>query len=104
MSNGERMIKEKKKEMTLLGIFGRETLESLLRKLADVTDFSFSVIDYKGQDVVDSIICNPFCRLKKGREVCRECQRQAALSAAKSAITGCPCIYICPVGDRKSVV
>lgn len=104
MSNGERTIKEKKKEMTLLGIFGRETLESLLRKLADVTDFSFSVIDYKGQDVVDSIICNPFCRLKKGREVCRECQSQAALSAAKSAITGYPCIYICPVGLLCTVV
>lgn len=98
MSEKERIVQGKKKEVSLLGIFGKETLNELIRKLADATDFSFSIIDYRGQQIADEVIANPYCLAKKDTPECLECQMQAAFAAAKAAIKCCPYRYRCPQG------
>lgn len=104
MDEKERMIHGKDKEVSLLGIFGIEALELLTGKLSDATDFSFSVIDYRGQNITDGILCNEYCRLHKDSRECMECQMNAAFAAAKSAIKCCPYVFSCPQGFTSIAV
>lgn len=86
------------KEISLPGIFGVEALELLSIKLSQATDFSFTVIDYRGNPLTDGIICNKFCENHKDKRECAECQITAAFAAAKSAIKCCPYLFSCPLG------
>ena len=86
------------KEISLPGIFGVEALELLSIKLSQATDFSFTVIDYRGNPLTDGIICNKFCENHKDKRECAECQITAAFAAAKSAIKCCPYLFPCPMG------
>ena len=98
MNEKDRITIGKDKEVSLLGIFGIEALESLIGRLSDATDFSFSVIDYRGQNITEGIICNEYCRLHKDSRECMECQMNAAFAAAKAAIKCCPFLFTCPQG------
>ena len=40
-----------KKEVSLLGLFGKKLLEETQNKLAEATGISFFIIDYKGEPV-----------------------------------------------------
>ena len=40
-----------KKEVSLLGLFGKKFLEETQGKLAEATGISFFIIDYKGEPV-----------------------------------------------------
>ena len=98
MSDNDRTIYGKEKDSSLLGIFGIDTLELLAKKLSDATDFSFLIIDYRGQNITDGIICNDYCKLHMNQEGCEECQMTAAFAAAKAAIKLCPDLFTCPQG------
>ncbi len=86
------------KDMSLPGIFGVEALELLTEKLSDATGFSFTVIDYRGNNLTEGIICNKFCEFHKELRECSECQVTAAFAAAKAAIKCCPYLFSCPQG------
>ena len=95
MSEKEKVQHRKKKDVSLLGIFGMETLKDLLKTMAAATDFSFSVIDYKGKTLIDSMIRNEYClKYMNKPEVCGECQISAAFAAAKAAIKCLSLIHI----------
>lgn len=105
MSEKEKMQQRKKKEVSLLGIFGMETLKDLVKTMAAATDFSFSVIDYKGKTLIDSMIRNEYClKYMNTPEVCGECQISAAFAAAKAAIKCGPYIFRCPQGFVRIAV
>ena len=40
-----------KKEVSLIGLFGKQFLEEMQNKLAEATGVSFFIIDYKGEPV-----------------------------------------------------
>lgn len=105
MSEKEKVQHRKKKDVSLLGIFGMETLKDLLKTMAAATDFSFSVIDYKGKTLIDSMIRNEYClKYMNKPEVCGECQISAAFAAAKAAIKCGPYIFRCPQGFVRIAV
>lgn len=88
-----------KKEVSLLGLFGKKFLEETQNKLAEATGVSFFIIDYKGEPVTKGEKEEKFCekrREKEGR--CGECQISRAFAAAKSAIKNCTYIFTCPNG------
>lgn len=96
INNKER---NKKKEVSLLGIFGKDTLKELLNTMTAATDFSFSVIDYRGNPLIESSIQNDYCRKYENQvNICGKCQVSAAFAAAKAAINCEPYIYTCPQG------
>lgn len=99
MSEKEKMEHKKKKELSLLGIFGEEALKELLNTMSAAMDFSFSVIDYRGKTLIDSTIQNEYCmKYMNQPQMCGECQISAAFAAAKAAIKCGPYIYSCPRG------
>lgn len=99
MSEREKTEHKKKKEVSLLGIFGEDGLKELLYTMAAATGFSFSVIDYRGKTLIDSKIQNEYCmKYMNQPQICGECQMSAAFAAAKAAIKCGPYIYSCPQG------
>lgn len=98
MSDNDRIIPGNEREVSLHGIFGIDTLELLTSKLSKATEFSFTVIDYRGQNITDGIVINPYCKQYKNNRECMECQMTAAFAAAKAAIKCCPYYFTCPVG------
>ena len=88
-----------KKEVSLLGLFGKKFLEETQGKLAEATGISFFIIDYKGEPVTKGEQEEDFCEKRKEEDIrCRECQITRAFAAAKSAIKNCPYIFTCPNG------
>ena len=88
-----------KKEVSLLGLFGKKFLEETQAKLAEATGISFFIIDYKGEPVTKGEQEEDFCEKRKEEDIrCRECQITRAFAAAKSAIKNCPYIFTCPNG------
>ncbi len=88
-----------KKEVSLLGLFGKKFLEETQNKLAEATGVSFFIIDYKGEPVTRGEKEEKFCEKRKGKdERCSECQIIRAFAAAKSAIKNCTYIFTCPNG------
>ncbi len=76
-----------KKEVSLIGLFGKQFLEEMQNKLAEATGVSFFIIDYKGEPVTKGEKEEKFCKeRKKEDEKCSECQISRAFAAAKSAI------------------
>lgn len=98
MSDMDRVIQKSEKDIGLSGIFGEKDLEELARKLSEATDFSFTVIDYRGNNIIDEIICNDYCVEHKESPACSECRVTAAFAAAKAAIAGSPYFFSCPKG------
>ena len=98
MSQNEMNKYMNEKDISLFGIFGVEAMELLTAKLSEATGFSFTVIDYRGNSVTDSIICNSFCRYHQNMRECAECQVTAAFASAKAAIKCCPYLFACPLG------
>lgn len=75
---------EGKKEVSLLGLFGKKFLEETQGKLAEATGISFFIIDYKGSRLQRENKRKIF--VKKGRKkiyCCSECQITRAFAAAK---------------------
>ena len=88
-----------KREVSLLGLFGKKFLEETQNKLAEATGVSFFIIDYKGEPVTRGEKEEKFCEKRKGKEEkCNECQISRAFAAAKSAIKNCTYIFTCPNG------
>lgn len=88
-----------KKEVSFLGLFGKEFLEDTQDKLRDATGMLFAVIDYKGTVVAGTSETEKVCgRRKKPGSRCEECQMVRAFAAAKSAIKNCPYLFACPEG------
>lgn len=88
-----------KKEVSLLGLFGKKFLEETQNKLAEATGLSFFIIDYKGEPVTRGEKQEKFCEKRLGEEErCKECQISRAFAAAKSAIKNCTYIFTCPNG------
>ena len=56
-----------KKEVSLLGLFGKKFLEETQGKLAEATGISFFIIDYKGEPVTKGEQEEDFCKLSKAR-------------------------------------
>ena len=91
------------KEINLLGLFGREKLEQLEKRLGEATDFSVSIIDYRGGEVVPAYHQNAYEDFLRHHEE-PSCQMSAAFSAAKAAITNLPYIYLCQCGLVKATI
>ena len=88
-----------KKEVSLLGLFGKKFLEETQGKLAEATGISFFIIDYKGEPVTKGEQEEDFCEKRKEEDIrCSESQITRAFAAAKSAIKNCPYIFTCPNG------
>ena len=88
-----------KKEVSLLGLFGKKFLEETQNKLAEATGISFFIIDYKGEPVTKGEKEEKFCERRREEDVrCSECQITRAFAAAKSAIKNCTHIFTCPNG------
>ena len=100
--NGDHYISDK--EISLPGIFGTQNLQNLIQQLSTATDFSFSVIDYRGKSVINETICNSYCEEHKDLRECSECQLTAAYAAAKAAIKCCPYMFECPHGFSSIAV
>lgn len=92
------------KEINLLGLFGRETLEQLQKKLGDATDFSVSIIDYRGGEIVPAYHQKEYDLFLRHHGEDNSCQMSAAFSAAKAAITNIPYIYLCQCGLVKVAI
>lgn len=92
------------KEINLLGLFGRETLEQLQKKLGDATDFSVSIIDYRGGEIVPAYRQKEYDKFLRHHGEENSCQMSAAFSAAKAAITNLPYIYLCQCGLVKVAI
>lgn len=99
MDEKEKVEQRRKKEINLTGIFGIERLKDIIKTMSDATGASFSVIDYKGKNLIESRICNEYClRYMDQSKMCGECQVTAAFAAAKAAIKCRPYLYYCPQG------
>ena len=92
------------KEINLLGLFGRETLEELQKKLGDATDISVSIIDYRGGEIVPAYHQKEYELFLRHHGEDSSCQMSAAFSAAKAAITNLPYIYLCQCGLVKVAI
>ena len=57
-----------KREVSLLGLFGKKFLEETQNKLAEATGVSFFIIDYKGEPVTIGEKEEKFCEKRKGKE------------------------------------
>ena len=92
------------KEINLLGLFGREALEQLQKRLGDATDFSVSIIDYRGGEIVPAYHQKEYDLFLRHHGENDSCQMSAAFSAAKAAITNLPYIYLCQCGLVKVAI
>ena len=64
-----------KKEVSLLGLFGKKFLEETQGKLAEATGISFFIIDYKGEPVTKGEQEEDFSEKRKEEDIrCRESQ------------------------------
>ena len=53
-----------KKEVSLIGLFGKQFLEEMQNKLAEATGVSFFIIDYKGEPVTKGEKEEKFCTIR----------------------------------------
>ena len=62
-----------KKEVSLIGLFGKQFLEEMQNKLAEATGVSFFIIDYKGEPVTKGEKEEKFCKERKKED--EKCQK-----------------------------
>ncbi len=87
------IIENRNKEVSLIGIFGTETIEILQKKIADATGFSVSTIDYRGERVVPGYFQKDYLRLRPHKADDATSRMTEALSSARAAITNLPYIF-----------
>ena len=58
-----------KKEVSLIGLFGKQFLEEMQNKLAEATGVSFFIIDYRGEPVTKGEKEEKFCKERKMKSV-----------------------------------
>ena len=104
MEKKSKNIQNRNKEISLIGLFGIETFETLQKRLSDATDFSFSTIDYRGGKVVKSYYPEAYADLLMEDGDGSSCQMSCAFAAAKAAITNLPYIYLCQCGLVKVAI
>lgn len=104
MSDVSTAYRNKKKEVSLMGLFGRESLELLQKKYAEATDFSFSITDFKGEEITNSLILNHYCDKKKQTGSCESCRMSGAFAAAKAAFTNNPYLFECEQGLVEAAI
>lgn len=101
------MDQNRNKEISLIGLFGTETFENLQKRLASVTDFSFSTIDYRGKEIVKNCFQESYINhlYHHGESIeTMACQMKHALAAAKAAIHNLPYLYLCQCGLVKAAI
>ena len=86
-------IENRNKEVSLIGIFGTETIENLQKKIANATGFSVSTIDYRGERVVPEYYQKDFLRYRSDKADDTITRMTEALSSARAAITNFPYIF-----------
>ncbi len=104
MDDKNEMHKNNNRVISLLGLFGKEELEETQRKLADATDFSFSMIDYKGEEVTRSIVLNQYCEKQRQNGLCEGCRMECAYASAKAAFANSPYVYECQHGLAQAAI
>lgn len=88
-----------KNEEDVYGFFEEKSLTELRNVLMNALEIPFSVIDFKGELMIDSGGILSFCdSMKKERKECKECQMTRAFAAAKSAIKNKMILFQCPLG------
>ena len=79
-----------KKEVSLIGLFGKQSLEEMQNKLAEATGVSFFIIDYKGEPVTKGEKEEKFCKERKKEDegIERACATRANrwVSSASSSV------------------
>lgn len=98
------MAQNRNKDISLLGLFGKETFEEFQKKMAKATHFSFSIIDYKGSEVVPGYYQKEYKEFLRQIGEDHTCQMSSAFAAAKAAITNLPYIYLCQCGLIKIAI
>ena len=86
-------IENRNKEVSLIGIFGTETIEILQKKIANATGFSVSTIDYRGERVVPGYYQKDYLRYRRNKTDDTTTRMSEALSSARAAITNLPYIF-----------
>lgn len=82
---------------SIVGLFGKEKLEEIQKKIAKVTGLAFVTVDYKGEPVTEATGFTEFCQKVRGREhACSCCKRSDAFGAQQAVISRKPSIYFCP--------
>lgn len=81
-------------------------LKDLIRTLCRITDYTLSIIDYKGTILESTGVKNEDCkrRREEGDEECASCQVNVALEAAGAAVRQKPKIFVCDKGYYHFVV
>ncbi|SHK09204.1 Ligand-binding sensor domain-containing protein [Geosporobacter subterraneus DSM 17957] len=76
-----------------------EKLQRVQESFAKATEFSFVVVDYKGDEITKRTECTEFCRrwraIKENKKTCSFCDTYGRL---ESIINQKPNIYRCPAG------
>lgn len=82
---------------SIVGLFGKEKLEEIQKKISKVTGLAFVTVDYKGEPVTETTGFTEFCQRVRGREhACSCCKRSDAFGAQQAVISRKPSIYFCP--------
>jgi len=99
-----RQENKRNKEISIVGLFGEKRLGELQEKLAEATDFSFSIIDYRGGEIVPPHFHRDYADYLRKHGEDQSCQLSSAFAAAKAAITNLPYIYLCQCGLVKAAI
>ncbi len=95
---------KRNKEISIVGLFGEKRLGELQEKLSVATDFSFSIIDYRGGEIVPPHFHRDYADYLRKHGEDQSCQMSSAFAAAKAAITNLPYIYLCQCGLVKAAI
>ena len=87
-----------------MGVFSADDFDQLQKKLGLATGFSFSIIDYRGGQVLPGYYQESYRNYLSRAGEDESCQMHAAFAAARAAITNVPYIYLCPCGLVKVAI
>ena len=86
-------------DTSLTELFGKENLETIMKRLSAVTGLAFVAVDYRGDQATDRIAFSSFCqKVQAEPERRRLCDASCALAAIQAAAFQKAHIYFCPCG------
>lgn len=92
-------------QMSILELFGKDTLEHLQQIISNVTGLGVITSDYKGTPLTEMTAFSPFCQcIRKKSEQLLICNLSDAFGIARSAVTQKACIYKCPCGLMEMAI
>lgn len=91
--------------ISILELFGKETLENLQQIISNVTGLGVITSDYKGTPLTEMTSFCPFCQcIRKRSEQLLICNLSDAFGIAQSAVKQKACIYQCPCGLMEMAI